>query len=339
MSSSTTPPQASEQPSPFGPQIRPLSGTVARGVVAGLAGATVMAFWFLIVDSSQGQPFMTPNFVAGSLLGMEGLEMGVGPIILYTFIHYGVWVGVGVLSSWVLDHVNIASPILIGLVLGFLLFDLVFYGSVAVAGVNVVQALGWPEVLAGNLLAGMSLMALLHWSGPTRKMTWWEALGTNKVVREGIVCGLIGAGIVAVWFLVFDVLRGRPFFTPAALGSALFLGSNTVDTVSIEAATVIGYSLVHLVAFAVTGFFAAVIVTAADDTPPLIIGAVMFFAVFEAFFMGLLAMIAEFLLGSMAWWTIAVGNVMASIGMGMYLWERHPKLRAALAANPLDRTD
>jgi hypothetical protein len=298
-----------------------------------------MAFWFLIVDSSEGQPFRTPNFVAGSLLGVEGMQMGFGPIVLYTFLHYGVWVLVGLISSWVLDHVEIASPILIGLVLGFLLFDLVFYGSVAVAGVNVVQALGWPEVLAGNLLAGMSLMAILHWSGPTRKMTWWEALGTNKVVREGIVCGMVGAAVVAVWFLVFDVLRGQPFFTPAALGSALFLGSGTVEAVSVEAATIIGYSLVHIVAFAVTGFFAAVIVTAADDAPPLIIGAVMFFAVFEAFFMGLLALVAEFLLGPMAWWTIAVGNVMAAVAMGWYLWEQHPKLRAALAMNPLDRTD
>jgi hypothetical protein len=228
---------------------------------------------------------------------------------------------------------------LLGMVLGFLLFDLVFYGSVAVAGVNVVQALGWPEVLAGNLLAGMSLMAILHWSGPTRKITWWEAVGENKVVKEGIVCGLIGAAVVAAWFLVFDLLNGRPFSTPAALGSAIFLGASTVETVSVEAATVIGYTVMHLIAFAVTGFLAAVIVTAADDTPPLIIGAVMFFAVFEAFFMGLLAMVAEFLLGSLAWWTIAVGNVLAAVAMGWYLWEHHPKLRAALAMDPLDRTD
>ena len=315
------------------------SGTVARGVVAGLAAATVMAFWFLIVDSSEGQPFRTLNFVTGSLLGAQGMEMGVGLIVLYTLLHYVAWILVGLVSAWVLDQVETASPILIGLVLGFLLFDLVFYGSVVVTGANIIQALGWPEVLAGNLLAGMSLMAILHWSGPTRKMTWWEALGTNKVVREGIVCGMIGAAVVAVWFFVFDMLRSQPFFTPAALGSALFLGASTVEAVSIEAATVIGYSLVHLIAFAITGFLVAVIVTAADDTPPLVIGAVMFFAVFEALFMGLLAMVAEFLLSSLAWWTIAVGNVMASVAMGWYLWGRHPKLRAALAADPLDRTD
>ena len=316
-----------------------LSGIVARGVAAGIVAATVMALWFLVVDASEGVPFRTPNFVAGSLLGIEGLQMGWGPIVLYTFIHYGIWVLVGLVAAWVLQHVETASPILLGLVLGFLLFDLVFYGSVAIAGVNVVQQLGWPEVLAGNLMAGASLMGVLHWSGPTRKVTWWEALGENKVVKEGIVTGLIGAGVVAVWFFVFDVANGRPFFTPGALGSALFLGSGTIQSVVVSPATVIGYSIMHVVAFAVTGFLAAAIVTAADETPPLILGAVMFFAAFEAFFMGLLAMVAEFLLGALAWWTIAVGNVLAALVMGWYLWVHHPKLRAALAMDSFDHTD
>src|SRR3954464_606545 len=142
--------------------------------------------------------------------------MGFGAILLYTAIHYATWIAVGLAAGWVLQHVETASPILLGLVLGFLLFDIVFYGGVAVAGVNVVQQLGWPEVLAGNLLAGMSLLAILHWSGETRKVTWWETVGENKVVKEGIVTGLIGAVVVAIWFFLFDLLRGRPFFTPAA---------------------------------------------------------------------------------------------------------------------------
>ena len=315
------------------------SGVVARGVVAGIVGATTMALWFLLVDSSQGAPFRTPNFLAGSLLGIDDLHMGWGPTTLYTLIHYGVFVGIGVGTSWVLVRVETAAPLLLGLVLGFLLFDVVFYGSVMVAGVDVVQELGWPEVLTGNLLAGLTVLYALHVSGATRPITWYETIGSNRVVREGVVAGLIGAVVVAGWFLLFDVLRGRPLFTPGALGSALFLGSNTIDEVSVNAATVLGYTVLHMVAFVLTGFFAAAIVTAAEDTPPLILGAVMFFAVFEAFFLGLLAMVAEFLLGDLAWWTIAVGNLLAAVVMGWYLWEHHPKLRAALSSDPLDRTD
>ena len=336
----TAPAQAPQRDPTTNRWTRCLTGIVSRGVAAGLVGATIMALWFLIVDSFKGEPFQTPNFVAGSLLGIESMEMGFGPILIYTFIHYGVFLAVGLVMSWVLGHIKSASPVLVGLVLGFLLFDLVFYSSVVITGVNVVQQLGWPAVLAGNLLAGVTLLGTLHLTGATtRSESWWEALSTNRVVREGIVSGLIGAAVVAGWFLLFDLLRGHPFFTPAALGSALFLGSTTVADVSVDAATVIGYTVLHILAFMVTGILAAAIVTAADDTPPLILGAVMFFAVFEAFFMGLLAMVAEFLLGALAWWTIAVGNVMAAVAMGWYLWEHHPKLRAALATDPLDRTD
>ncbi len=331
--------QASDRDPSSGPRPGRLTGILARGIAAGVVGATMIAVWFLIVDSLEGEPFRTPNFVAGSLLALEGIQMGFGPIVLYTFVHYGVFVALGIATSWVLSKVETSSPVLLGLVLGFLLFDLVFYGSVVVTGVNVVQELGWPEVLAGNLLAGVATLGTLHILGATLPVTWWEALGTNRVVREGIVTGLIGAAVVAGWFFVFDLLRGQLFFTPAALGSALFLGSASVADVSIEAATVIGYTVLHVLAFVITGFIAAGIVTAADETPPLILGAVMFFAVFEAFFMGLLAMLAEFLLGSLAWWAIAVGNLIAAVAMGWYLWEHHPKLRAALAMDPLDRTD
>ena len=64
----------------------------------------------------------------------------------------------------------------------------------------------------------------------------------------------------------------------------------------------------------------------------------MLFMAFEAFFMGLMALSAEFLLSSLAWWAIMVGNVLATLTMGAYLWAKHPKLREALAANPMDKT-
>jgi hypothetical protein len=302
-------------------------------------GATVLALWFLIVDGTQGQPLRTPAFLGGALLGTDGLVMSFGHLVLYTLVHYAAFVAVGLLVSWLLTLVETSSPVLLGLVIGFALFDLVFYGSVIVTGVNVVDALGWPEVLAGNLLAGVSLMGFLHLTGATRPVTWWEALAANRVVREGAAAGLIGALVVAAWFLVFDLGRGQPLFTPAALGSTIFLGASSIDDVTISAVTVLGYTIFHITAFILTGFLAAAIAAAAEEQPPLVLAAVLFFAVFEAFFMGALAMVAEFLLGTLAWWTIAVGNLLAALSMGAYLWMHHPKLREALREDPLDRTD
>ncbi len=169
-------------------------------------------------------------------------------------------------------------------------------------------------------------------------MSWWTVLRQNRVFKEGLMAGLLGAGTIALWFFIVDMARGQAFFTPGALGSTLFLGSSDPTAVSVSFGTVVGYSILHIGAFFVTGFIAAAIAGYAEDTPPLVIGAVMLFLAFEAFFMGLMALSDEFLLSSLAWWAILVGNVLATLSMGSYLWIKHPNLREALAANPMDKT-
>ena len=313
-------------------------GLVSRSVVAGVIGATALAFWFLVIDGSQGEPFRTPGFLAGALLGTDALEPSFGPVVLYSLVHYAAFISVGVGASWILSKTHTTPNIFLGLALGFGLFDLVFYRSLAVTGVDIVGEFGWPAVLAGNLIAGVSLMSFLHFTGARPPISWWTILGQSRVFKEGLIAGLVGTGTVALWFFIVDMGRGQPFFTPGALGSALFLGSSDPTSVDVAFATVAGYSILHIGAFVATGFIAAAIVGYAEDTPPLIIGAVMLFAAFEAFFMGLMALSAEFLLSSLAWWAIVVGNVLATLSMGSYLWVKHPNLREALAANPMDRT-
>jgi hypothetical protein len=218
------------------------------------------------------------------------------------------------------------------------LYELVFYLSVSITGVDVVRNLGWPEVLTGNLIAGVTMVGYLHLMGATPEVHWWSLMRRHHIVMEGVVSGLIGAVVVALWFLIFDVVSGRPFFTPSALGSALFLGVTELDGVAINMGAVAGYSLVHLLAFAGMGLVTSAVLTQAEEVPPLLLGAVLLFVAFEAAFMGFIALRAEFLLGPLAWTSIAFANVLAAGGMGYYLWRKHPRLRAAFAANPLDRT-
>ena len=56
----------------------------------------------------------------------------------------------------------------------------------------------------------------------------------NRILREGFIAGCIGAAAVAVWFLVVDTVNGRPFFTPAMLGSAVFWGAHEPGAVVVE---------------------------------------------------------------------------------------------------------
>ena len=313
-------------------------GLVSRGVIAGVIGATALAFWFLVIDGSQGEPFRTPGFLGGALLGTDALEPSFGPVILYSLLHYAAFIGIGVGVSWLLSKMHTTPNIFLGLALGFGLYDLVFYTSLTVTGVDVVGEFGWRSVLVGNLIAGVSLVSFLHFTGARPPISWWTILGQSRVFKEGLIAGLVGAGTVALWFFIVDMGRGQPFFTPGALGSALFLGSTDPTAVSVSVATVASYSILHIGAFFATGFIAAAIAGYAEDTPPLILGGVMLFLAFEAFFMGLMALSAEFLLSSLAWWAILVGNVLATLTMGSYLWAKHPKLREALAANPMDKT-
>ncbi len=318
---------------------RRFKGVVPRGLVAGILGATALAFWFLIIDGSQGDPFRTPAFLAGALRGTPDLTPSLGPILLYSAIHYAAFMVVGLAVSWFIKNIYTAPNIFLGLVLGFAMFDFVFYLSVTATGVDVVAALGWPSVLAGNLIAGVTMMGFLHLTGATPPMSWWEILQGHRIIKEGIVCGLLGAGVVALWFLIIDLVQGQPFFTPGALGSALFFGSTDLEAVTVSAVTVLGYTAIHIAAFVTTGIIAAAIACYAEDTPPLVLAAVLLFVTFEALFMGLMALLAEFLLGSLAWWSIALGNLLATVSMGYYLWVKHPKLQAVLEADPLDATN
>ena len=163
-------------------------------------------------------------------------------------------------------------------------------------------------------------------------------MAERRTWKQGLVVGIIGAVTVAVWFLILDLVRGRPLFTPAALGATVFFGVRDLDSVEVTAAVILGYSAVHLAAFILLGTLVVVIARRARKTPPLILGALLVFVTFQALFMGVVAIAGEFLLGALAWWGVAIGNILAAVTMGYYVWEKDPALQDALEQEPFDRT-
>lgn len=161
----------------------------------------------------------------------------------------------------------------------------------------------------------------------------------SRIMREGFIAGLIGAGAVALWFLVIDSLAGRPFFTPAMLGSAVFWGAHDPAQVVIEYSRIIGYTMIHVSAFLVVGTVSALLAAEVEVAPPTLYLVVVFFAVFEFGFYVTVAILAQPLLGSLAWWNVAIGNAIAASGMGYYLWREHPKIAETLRLHPLGETE
>ncbi|MGH7475813.1 MAG: hypothetical protein ACRELD_05965 [Longimicrobiales bacterium] len=299
----------------------------AQGALAGLVAATALAAWFLLIDLVEGRPFYTPAFLYAVLTDSTQVEFGFRGIALYTLAHYAAFVVIGIGIAWFAERLEAVPGVLLGFILGFLLFDLIFYGSIWITGVDVVNAIGWPQVLAGNVIAGIVLMGSLSLFGPARDMSWREVLEEHRIIKEGLVAGLVGAGAVAVWFLLLDAVSGRVFFTPAALGSVAFHGARNVGDVDISALTVLGYTGFHLFAFIATGIIAAALATEAEESSEVVVlGAALLFVTLEAFFFGLLAILAQWLFDVIVWWSILIANLIAALAMGYYLWKRHPKL-------------
>jgi len=145
----------------------------------------------------------------------------------------------------------------------------------------------------------------------------------KRIVVEGITAGALGATAVAAWFLLYDAAKGRLYFTPALLGAVLFNGLRDVSAVSISWPLVLGYSLFHWAAFALFGIAAAALLAGADRQPTLLFVFVMPVCCFEVFVLALVAILAEWLFEALAWWSIAVANVLAVAVMLSFLGRGH----------------
>src|SRR6266508_590854 len=130
----------------------------------------------------------------------------------------------------------------------------------------------------------------------------------NRIRREGFIAGGIGAAIVAVWFLVIDAINGRPFFTPARLGSAVFWGAHDPTGVVIEYSRIIGYTMIHVSASVVVGCIAAALAAEVEVAPTTLFFVVVGLCFFEVGFYILVALIAKPLLGYLAWWNVEIGR-------------------------------
>ncbi|HSJ23199.1 MAG TPA: hypothetical protein VK929_00855 [Longimicrobiales bacterium] len=313
-----------------------VSTTVRNGLIAGAIGGTVLAGWFTVLDLVRGAPLATLGVLAGVISGRDPADAGVVMHLLYVFWHYVAFCGLGVAVALLFDGTGFRRHWIFGILCGFLLFDIMFYATLAASGVNIVLALGWANALFANVLAGMALFGWLQYTATEEAPRLRDLVADQPVLREGLLAGAIGAVVVAAWFLILDLAQGRAFFTPAALGSAVFLGADSAAEVQRTWAMVVAYTAAHVAAFVAIGIMAAAILRGVRQHPPLILGAVLLFVTLETFFIGLIAIAAAWLVQALSWWTIAAANVLAAGSMGGYLWRAHPELHAIIRRQDIE---
>ncbi|OLC12146.1 MAG: hypothetical protein AUH29_17315 [Candidatus Rokubacteria bacterium 13_1_40CM_69_27] len=164
----------------------------------------------------------------------------------------------------------------------------------------------------------------------TTVATTSAAPDTARLYQEGIIAGIIGAATVALWFLVIDVINGRPLYTPTVLGTALFrrgAGLGSLETLPVSMEMVLMFTWVHGLAFAAIGGVVSRLLGMAERNPNIGFGILLLFVVFEFGFTIAAMLFAAPILKVLTWPSVLVANLLAAATMAAYFWLRHPKLR------------
>ena len=152
----------------------------------------------------------------------------------------------------------------------------------------------------------------------------------SRIYQEGLIAGILGALTVAVWFLVVDMMHGRPFYTPTILGTALFgrgVWPPSLEAVPPSFDMVAMFTWVHVLAFGVIGVIVAHLIAVAERNPSLGFGIVLLFVILEACFTVAAMIVAEPVLRALTWPAILVANFLAASVIAGYFWLRHPTIQ------------
>ena len=144
-----------------------------------------------------------------------------------------------------------------------------------------------------------------------------------QIVRDGAVAGAVGAITVAIWFLIFDISRGRPLETPALLAIALLRPFGAHPSVLVGAAA---YTVVHLVAFVTFGIASSILLAAGERNRSLMFPLIAVTAIFEIAFVTIVMLLGHAMPNIIPWWSVLVGNLLATATMVRYFFGRHPGL-------------
>ena len=150
------------------------------------------------------------------------------------------------------------------------------------------------------------------------------------VCLDGLIGGIIGAAIVAIWFLFLDTVSGLPFYAPTVLGSAVFQRPEDLawtDGVQVSLNLTLMYTWVHALGFVVLGELAAYLLLLTGKNPNLGFF-LLLFVILEFGFVGTAFVFAEPVLHELAWPAVLLGNLLAAAGMACYFRLRHPSLVA-----------
>jgi peptide-methionine (S)-S-oxide reductase len=158
------------------------------------------------------------------------------------------------------------------------------------------------------------------------------------IADEATSAGLLGASVVAAWFLLLDFMAGRPLHIASVLGQVLLLGDRTPDLIQLHGGAIELYGFFHFLSFLAVGWLAVRLLHMAVREPVWLVALLLVFVsletvVFAVSFAVFQGTGAESLRGP-----VLIGNALAVLAMGTYLWRTHGLLVRYVARVPLGDT-
>jgi hypothetical protein len=151
---------------------------------------------------------------------------------------------------------------------------------------------------------------------------------TARVYLDGAIAGVIGAAIIAVLFFFLDAVTRLPLYTPTVLGAGLFVGAEDLaptQEVEVSLKLTLMYTWVHWLAFIAVGVIAAQFLSSTKRDLNLALSIFLLFLILEFGFVGTWLLLARPVLDEIAWTMVLLGNLLAAIGMAIYLQLRNTR--------------
>ena len=158
---------------------------------------------------------------------------------------------------------------------------------------------------------------------------------TQRVLMEGTVAGLVLYATVAIYFVVVNVVTGRPALeTASLLGGALFAGVERPAQVTVTPGWVAAFNGVHLLASLLLGIIGSAVVLLIDRHRLAWYG--LFYLVVAAFIMSfvLLGVLTVELTGVIGWGSLVASHLLGAVLAWGYLAVAHRQELRPRASRP-----
>jgi hypothetical protein len=156
-----------------------------------------------------------------------------------------------------------------------------------------------------------------------------------EISAAGVIAGAIGAGTIALYFLVVDSVLREPLYSPAVLGGAIFDGVVAPAGSPVDLGRVVAWTWVHGLLFMTFGLLAARLLASSRFEPKTPAFALMLAIGLQLGFLAATGMLGAEVAAAIGHGWVLMGNVVAATSMALTF----DALRVPSAAGQVEVTE